>query len=140
MISTSKAQHEEIVRLFGGNDFKKRIEDLIKIENSKEFKQSLEYSLRTTEWILNKVRQSNNYTKKLYNALCDNKFIRNHIFDILAEKTWAYSWRDVGGIIAHVHQKGSYKDWTTTGYEGNVDNEIKDDLLKLGWVIKGLTY
>ena len=107
-------------------------------ENSEEWKSSLEYALRTTDWILNKVRQCDDYAIMLYSALCNNEFIRNETFDLLAEKTWGCSWRYAAGIIAHMREIGDYMDWycSSNGREGEVSDEIAEDLLKLGWVVK----
>lgn len=107
-------------------------------EQTEEWKQTLEYSLRSTDWILDKVRQSDDYARMLYAALCNNEFIRNQTFDLLAEKTWSCSWRYAGGIIAHMRGEGDYMDWycAGNGNEGVVTDEIAKDLLKLGWVVK----
>ena len=115
-------------------------------------KDNLEYDLRTIDWILAKVRNSESYAQNLYAALCNNDFIRNDVWPILAEKKWSCSWRHAGGIIADMREEGDYIDWYcsgigeglgngdpngTRGYvnESVVTNEIKADLLKLGWIV-----
>lgn len=115
-------------------------------------KNNLEYDLRTTDWIVEKVRKSETYAQNLYAALCNNDFVKNEIWDILQDKIWACSWRAAGGIIADMIGEGSYTDWYCSGIaydydvikdetyqfkdEGVVTPEIKADLLKLGWTIK----
>lgn len=111
-------------------------------------KNNLEYDLRTTEWVIEKVKSSDTYAQNLYAALCNNQFIQlENSWDILKEKYWHCSWRYAGGIIADIQEKGDYIDWYCSGITGNntrtsgyvgesfITDEIKNDLKKLGWVI-----
>lgn len=113
-------------------------------------KNNLEYDLRSTDWILEKTRKSDKYAQNLYAALCNNDFIKNDVWPLLQEETWGCSWRYAGGIIADMREDGDYIDWycsgmggptgdmCATGYlpEGLVSDEIRDDLLKLGWIAR----
>jgi len=99
-------------------------------------KDNLEYDLRTTEWILEKVRNSEDYSKSLYAALCNNDFTKNDVWPILLDKRWHCSWRYAGGVLAHMHETGDYMDWYCAGNEGDVTEEIQADLLKLGWCVR----
>jgi hypothetical protein len=65
---------------------------------------------------------------------------------ILMEQTWSCSWRYAGGIIADMRQQGDYIDWYCSGIriendgsdfvsECVVTDEIRQDLLKLGWKV-----
>lgn len=124
---------------------------------------NLEYDLRTTEWILEKVRNSEAYAQNLYASMCNTDFVKNDVWPLLSEKKWSCSWRYAGGIIADMRQKGDYIDWYCSGIknkltdeelkkltkdqleryqiteqfvgEGYVTDEIRDDLLKLGWIV-----
>lgn len=115
-------------------------------------KNNMEYDLRTTDWILQKVRESKTYAQNLYAAMCNNDFIRNDVWPILVEEKWHCSWRYAGGIIANMRQQGDYIDWycsgigdglgngdkdRTKGYvsESFVTDEVRQDLLKLGWIV-----
>ena len=116
-------------------------------------KNNLEWDLRTTDWILSKVRSSESYAQNLYAAMCNNGFIKNEMWPILAEQEWSCTWRYAGGIIADMLQQGDYIDWYcsgigdglgngdldgTKGYvpEGVVTEEIEEDCSKLGWIIR----
>jgi hypothetical protein len=109
-------------------------------------KDNLEYDLRTTDWLLEKARNSEAYAQNLYAALCNNDFQKRDVIQILTDQTWHCSWRYAGGIIADMRQEGDYLDWYcsgindgATGYEngyvseGVVTEEIESDLLRLGW-------
>lgn len=113
-------------------------------------KNNLEYDLRSTDWILEKVRTSDRYAQNLYAAMCNNEFQRRDVMPILKGETCGYSWRYAGGIIADMRQEGDYIDWYcsgigdglgngdiegTKGYvcESTVTEEIEADLLRLGW-------
>jgi hypothetical protein len=125
-------------------------------EQSEEWsKNNLEYDLRTTEWILKKVRESNSYAQNLYAALCNNSFTKNEMWPLLKEETWSCSWRYAGGIIADMQQQGDYMNWYCSGIrdvshdenvnskwdtlkyvrESVVTEEIESDLFKLGWIV-----
>jgi hypothetical protein len=92
------------------------------------------------------VRNNENYAQNLYAALCNNNFTKNDVWPILKEKRWSCSWRYAGGIIARMTEKGDYMDWYCTGIfdnntiigtvpEGEITEEIHNDLLKLGWIV-----
>lgn len=113
----------------------------------------LEYDLRTTPWILEKVRSSDSYAQNLYASMCNMRWQKLDVIPILKDEYWSCSWRHAGGIIADMQQKGDYIDWYCSGIrndgyqddldsvtpnsyvsEGLVTDEIKQDLNKLGWV------
>lgn len=112
-------------------------------------KDNLEYDLRTTDWILEKARNSERYSQNLYAAICNNSFQKRDVLPILKDQYCSYSWRYAGGIIADMRQEGDYIDWYCSGIrdqsvdesgfvsESVVTEEIEADLFKLGWnVIK----
>ena len=112
----------------------------------------LEYDLRTTEWILSKVRASDAYAQNVYAALCNIRWQRLETFPILKDEFWSCSWRSAGGIVADMLEKGDYIDWYCSGIgnsddgyglshkqadgyvsEGEVTDEIREDFAALGW-------
>jgi hypothetical protein len=126
-------------------------------------KDNLEYDLRSTDWILEKVRNSESYAQNLYAAICNNDFVKAEMWPLLRmdpdKDLWSASWRSAGGIVADMRQEGDYIDWYCSGsgglnreYEGEETNEewqkrtgyvpesvvteeIEKDLYKLGWVV-----
>lgn len=111
-------------------------------EDSPEWSEhNMEFDLRTTDWILEKVRASEAYAQNLYAVMCNNEFQQLDTYPILANKTWGCSWRYAGGIIADMRQSGDYIDWYCSGMgdnpsyvsESTVTEEIEDDLQRLGW-------
>lgn len=116
-----------------------------KINDPKWAVNNMEYDLRTTDWILEKARTSEVYAQNLYAAMCNRDFQKKELLPILKNETWSCSWRYAGGIIAHMREEGDYISWYcsgirdeyTNGYarEGAVTDEIRQDLLKLGWVV-----
>jgi hypothetical protein len=110
-------------------------------------KDNLEYDLRSTEWIVNKVRGSKKYAQNLYAALCNNDFMKLAVVPILKDQRWHCSWRYAGGIVADMRAEGDYIDWYCSGIndggvyddkqvaESVVTNEIREDLKKLGWIV-----
>jgi len=78
-------------------------------------KDNLEWDLRTTDWILAKVRADDAYAQNLYAAMCNNYFNKREMWPLLKEQKWSCSWRYAGGIIAHMQEKGDYIDWYCSG-------------------------
>lgn len=135
------------------------------IANPEWQKDNMEYDLRSTQWIIDKVKSSEVYAQNLYAAMCNNDFTKNDVWPILTEKRWSCSWRHAGGIIADMQEKGDYIDWYCSGIrnskildddefsaltkeqqefyiqskkfvpESCVTDEIREDLLKLGWIV-----
>ena len=118
-------------------------------------KNNMEYDLISTDWIVQKVRASEYYAQNLYAAMCNNEFIKNDVWPILQQKTWTTSWRSAGGIVADMRGQGDYVEWYCSGIgskedgygltysagenyvpEQHVTDEIREDLLKLGWIVK----
>ena len=128
-------------------------------------KDNMEYDLRSTQWIIDKTKSDDVYAQHLYAAMCNNDFTKNDVWPILTEKRWSCSWRHAGGIIADMQEKGDYIDWYCSGIrdakvldddefraltkeqqesyiqgkkfvpESCVTDEIREDLLKLGWIV-----
>lgn len=133
--------------------------DKIKIDQSNQIndpawqKDNMEYDLRSTKWICDKVKANDSYAQNLYAAMCNMQFIKLEVMPILKDQRWSASWRHSGGIIADMQEEGDYINWYCSGIgnsedgygldgrrangyvpEGVVTEEIKEDLKKLGWV------
>lgn len=113
---------------------------------------NMEYTMRSCEWMCEKVRSSDKYAQNLYAAMCNREFQELDVLPLLKGETWGCSWRYAGGIIADMRQAGDYIDWYcsgigsglgngdedgTKGYvgEGYVTDEIREDLKTLGWIV-----
>jgi hypothetical protein len=102
-------------------------------------KVNLEHDLIKSDYITDKCSNSESYSQNLYAALCNNLFYKN-------DEEWSCSWRYAGGIIADIRCVGeSYMDFYCSGIgsshdgyvgESFVTDEIRSDLLQLGWTIK----
>lgn len=114
----------------------------------------LELELLSTDWIIEKVRASRPYSQNLYATLCNNQFVKNDVWPVLKDDRWSCSWRYAGGIIANMREEGDYLNWYCSGItgtmdmggsapdlnegyvgEGHVTDEVRNDLLKLGWIV-----
>ena len=124
---------------------------------------NMEYDLRSTAWICDKVKSDEVYAQNLYAAMCNNEFQRNDMMPILKDQRWMCSWRHSGGIIADMCEQGDYIDWYCSGIRNNpteeeiakfteeqminykklqafvgesyVTDEIRNDLKRLGWLV-----
>jgi hypothetical protein len=142
-----------------------REQDQANIVDPEWQKDNMEYDLRSTQWIIDKVKSNDVYAQHLYASMCNNEFTKNDVWPILTDKRWSCSWRSAGGIIADMQEKGDYIDWYCSGIrdskildddefialtkeqqegyiqgkkfvpESVVTDEIREDLLKLGWVV-----
>ena len=112
-------------------------------------KDNLEYDLRSTKWICDKVKNTKTYAQNLYAALCNQDWQRNDVWPLLKDQRWSCSWRYAGGIVADMREEGDYIDWYCSGIqgepdedwvelghvpEGTVTDEIREDLFKLDWI------
>ena len=127
-------------------------------------KNNMEYDLRSCKWICDKAKASEVYAQNLYAAICNNDFTKNDVWPLLQGQTWSASWRSAGGIVANMVEEGDYIDWYCSGItnilndeeyneltpaqqegynhrknkyvpESQVTDEIRADLLTLGWVV-----
>ena len=127
-------------------------------------KNNMEYDMRTTDWMVAKVRASEAYAQNLYAAMCNQDFQKNDVWPVLKNETWSASWRYAGGIVADMRGEGDYMDWYCSGIQGEISadelaemtaekqqryhwykqnfvsesvvtDEIRADLLKLGWLV-----
>ena len=111
-------------------------------------KDNMEYDLRSTKWICNKVKASDSYAQNLYAAMCNMQFVKNAVWPLLRDQRWSASWRHAGGIVADMREEGDYIDWYCSGIiqdgvdpkgsvpESTVTDEIRTDLFQLGWIPK----
>ena len=122
-------------------------------------KDNLEYDLRSTEWICNKAKASDNYSQNIYAALSNQEWMKLSVVPILTNKHWGCSWRHAGGIVADMREQGDYINWYCSGIgsnengygldstvpeleedgrtyvpEGTVTDEIREDFKKMGWI------
>ena len=141
------------------------LNDIEREQDPEWAKNNMEYDLRSCEWMVAKVRAREEYAQNLYAAMCNRDFQKNDVWPLLANRTWSCSWRYAGGIVAHMRGEGDYIDWYCSGIrsgmlsdedrkgmtqeaiaryewmrenfvsEGHVTDEIREDLLKLGWIV-----
>lgn len=101
---------------------------------------NLEKDLFNNETIIQKCKHSQVYVQNLYAAMANNRFF-------YGDKEWTCSWRYAGGIVAElVGEGGDYLDYYCSGMasdhvegfvsEGVVTDEIRLDLMKMGWEVK----
>jgi hypothetical protein len=156
------AEHaEEMINLYKSWEQQK-----LELEETDAWKENnMEYDLRSTSWICDKVKGDDVYAQNLYASMCNNEFQRNDMMPILKGESWSCSWRSAGGIVADMREQGDYIDWYCSGIrdtspieqsewdiltleeqqryketeayvaESVVTDEIRSDLKKLGWLV-----
>ena len=99
---------------------------------------NLEYDLMKNDRIVTKCKTSDIYSQNLYAAMANNQFL-------YGTSEWSCSWRMSGGIVADIRGRGeSYLDFYCSGIggkegdveEGFVTDEIKLDLMMMGWTVR----
>jgi hypothetical protein len=120
-------------------------------------KHSMQTDMMEAEWFRNKVKLSKSYAQNLYAAMCNNDFQKQDTWEVLTDNRWSCSWRAAGGVVATLRDcDEDYMDYYCSGmggfgvgdpdpasyYEENqyvkeseVTDEIREDLLRLGWVV-----
>jgi len=116
--------------------------------------------IRNSSEIMAKISaEDKSYAQNLYAAWCNMQWCKRdpeNVWPILTEEYWHCSWRSAGGIVADLRNKGEdYMDYYCSGIrgglsmnskeddeyfertkyvsEGEVTDEILEDLDKLGW-------
>ena len=108
---------------------------------------NLERDVRSTDWIVAKIRHQEIYAQNFYAALCNNQYQPRDVWGILKNINWDCSWRYAAGLIAEIREDESYIDWycsgtgfTGTDFAGFVEEsyvtiEIESDLNNIGWLL-----
>jgi hypothetical protein len=112
----------------------------------------LERDLYLSEFIRNKAAGNDIYCQNLYAALCNNEFQKLKVEPILADHRWRCSWRYAGGVASKLYHELGAEDYMqyycagmglseADGYvpEEQVTEEIRSDLLHMGWVVCAAT-
>jgi len=134
-----------------------KIDEANKIHDPAWQKNNMEYDLRSSKEMCDKVKASDNYAQNLYAAMCNMEWRKRELWPEMKEENWGCSWRSAGGIIADMREQGDYIDWYCSGIgnaelgngltgtipdvtdgrnyvpEGHVTEEIELDLNRLGW-------
>lgn len=109
----------------------------------------LEVDLKKSVLIKEKV-QNDNYAQNLYASMCNTSWQSLNVMSILIDDYWGASWRQAGGIVADLRDKGEdYMDFYCSGIspdvdgivdlrytsitEGTITEEIREDLKSIGW-------
>jgi hypothetical protein len=117
----------------------------------------MQTDMMDTEWFRIKVQSSQSYAQNLYAAMCNNEFQKQDTWEVLSDNRWSCSWRAAGGVVATLRDcNEDYMDYYCSGmggfgvgdpdpasyYEENgyvkeseVTDEIRADLLRLGWTV-----
>lgn len=108
---------------------------------------NLERDLRSTDWIIAKIRHQEIYAQNLYAALCNNEYAPKDVWGILKNIHWDCSWRYAAGLVAEIREDESYLDWycSGTGFQGTdftgfveesyVTPEVESDFDQIGWLL-----
>ena len=92
-------------------------------------KNNMEYDLRGSKELCNKVKESDNYAQNLYAAMCNMEWRRRDLWPEMKEENWGCSWRHAGGIVADMQQKGDYIDWYCSGIKNGHSDDVDFDSL-----------
>lgn len=117
----------------------------------------MQTDMMEAEWFRNKVKESKAYAQNVYAAMCNNEFRKQDVWEVLTDNTWACTWRASGGIVATLRDCGEdYMDYYCSGMggfaayesdpasyfaetkyvsESEITDEVRADLLRLGWVV-----
>ena len=113
---------------------------------------NLERDIRSTDWIITKVRQQEIYAQNLYAALCNNEYVPQDVWGILKNIHWDCTWRYAASLVAEIREDDSYIDWycSGTGFAGTdftgfveesyVTEEVESDFNQIGWLLTTRRY
>jgi hypothetical protein len=113
---------------------------------------NLERDIRSTDWIISKVRDQEIYAQNLYAALCNNEYVPQDVWGILKNIHWDCTWRYAASLVAEIREDDSYIDWycSGTGFQGTdftgfveesyVTEEVESDFNQIGWLLTTRRY
>jgi hypothetical protein len=113
---------------------------------------NLERDIRSTDWIISKVRHQEIYAQNLYAALCNNEYAPQDVWGILKNIHWDCTWRYAASLVAEIREDDSYIDWycSGTGFAGTdftgfveesyVTEEVEYDFNQIGWLLTTRRY
>lgn len=113
---------------------------------------NLERDIRSTDWIVSKVRDQEIYAQNLYAALCNNEYVPQDVWGILKNIHWDCTWRYAASLVAEIREDDSYIDWycSGTGFQGTdftgfveesyVTEEVEYDFNQIGWLLTTRRY
>jgi hypothetical protein len=113
---------------------------------------NLERDIRSTNWIISKVRDQEIYAQNLYAALCNNEYVPQDVWGILKNIHWDCTWRYAASLVAEIREDDSYIDWycSGTGFQGTdftgfveesyVTEEVEYDFNQIGWLLTTRRY
>jgi hypothetical protein len=113
---------------------------------------NLERDIRSTDWIISKVRDQEIYAQNLYAALCNNEYVPQDVWGILKNIHWDCTWRYAASLVAEIREDDSYIDWycSGTGFAGTdftgfveesyVTEEVEYDFNQIGWLLTTRRY
>ena len=96
----------------------------------------LERDLIDCQTIKDKVRNDDGYARRLYAALCNTKWYHDSVVHSSKQNVnhWSCSWRYAGGIVSTLRARGGdYLDYYCSGNEGCIGDDIRLDLIRIGW-------
>ena len=152
----AEAKGEEVPEFYENFWKTAKEQDAANLEDPIWQKNNMEYDLRSSSELCDKVKASDTYAQNLYAAMCNMQFQKLDVMPILKDEFWSCSWRYSGGIVADMREQGDYIDWYCSGMgglstydvkegeeymdkmkyvpESVVTDEIRKDLKTLGWV------
>lgn len=79
--------------------------------------------------IMAKLQQEDRYyAQNLYCAWSNMQWCKRELWPVLKEEYWTASWRGAGGIVAELRGKGEdYMDYYCSGMKGGLSYDTKDD-------------
>lgn len=104
------------------------------MNDSNEFV-SMEDDILTDPTINFKICNDDYYAQLFYAALCNTEWCRNTVESMLkGEPEYSFSWRSAADLVAYIREGMHYMEYYASGNEGIVCDEVRKDLLAIGWV------
>lgn len=107
---------------------------------------NLEFDIKNTDWLINKIRYQEIYAQNLYAALCNNEYVPKDVWGILTNIHWDCSWRYAAHIVADIREREDYTALYCSGSKGKdlfgfveesyVTEEVETDFNNIGWILQ----
>ena len=105
---------------------------------------NLERDIKSTTWMIDRVKHDDVYAQNLYAAFCNHEFMPEDVWGILTNVRWSCAWRYAANIISEIREESDHTRWYCSGVQlinsGFVPESvivpiIETDIKNLGWII-----
>lgn len=109
---------------------------------------NLERDIKSTWWIIDRIRRDEIYAQNLYAAFCNHEFVPEDVWGILTNVRWSCPWHYAATMVAEIREEYDPSKWYCSGVqlinprfvpESVIVPEIEKDIKNIGWLVQPIS-